>query len=1345
MNKRSRSVGDGQLKRIEHAGAANTLVQDAVRRVTVAARRNRFLLVLGVAALLGSIVAAQSIVPRPPTDLRDRAKLALAQHDGALTVQGLRHPVEVLRDKWGVPHIYAQDTYDLFFAQGFVTAQDHMWQMELWRCNAEGKLAEVLGPQYVNRDRFARTLAFRGDWNAELRKYNPEGPVIFTAFADGVNQAIRIAREAGKVPVEFQLMGFQPEPLWSAKTLLTRMPGWTLSRNANSEVSHALAIKAIGLDKAQQLLVTEPAKKLEIPEGLDLADITPQILAIARGANDITWKFTPQIGVPSQTASLGPASGGTPNTEIGAELGVQANDKFDLGSNNWVVGGKKSATGMPILANDPHRELVNPALRNLVHMVAPGWNFIGATEPGLPGISIGHNENVAWGFTILGVDQQDLYVEETDPANPNRYMYKGQWLEMKVDRELIHVKGKMNQPEVFEVKRTIHGPVLYEDTQRHRAYALRWVGSEVGGAGYLGSLNVLQAKNWDEFNRDVAKSWYLPSHSLVYADTQGNYGYIAAALSPIRKNWDGLLPVPGKDGKYEWEGYLPIEKLPHEMNGPKGFYASANNDVVPKIFPKYNIPLGYEYGAPYRYDRITELLIQNKKFDIQDFANMQGDHMSLPARQLVPLFKGLKSDKPEVQHAIEQLLQWNFVVDKDAVTPTIYEYWLLKLTPLVYEPHLPEQLKSTFRQYDVRQVIKWTKSPDKDFGANPQAARNQMMLTALDQALATLHQKFGDDQSKWVWGDIHRAMFEHPLLADSTRTLLVVDPVRRGGDAYTVQATSNPTENGSDQKAGASAMYVLDTKDWDRSVALNTPGNESQAGSSHYSDLAPLWGDNKHFPLAFSRKKVEEVTQDRLVLYPLVENENPEPNAAFERVQTDVFTQRSPIVVAFGDFDNDGYVDMFVGYSGGMTKLFRNDYGHFVDVSAEAGITDSDQVRAAAWGDFDGDGNLDLYVGYAINSSVPNRLYKGDGHGHFVDVAQKMGINDWGETRQVAFVDFNNDGRSDLFVAFREKENKLYRNDGDHFTEVAKQMGITGARSTVGAVWFDYNEDGRLDLFEANQNGKLNVVYRNDGDHFTDVAHELGMDGAGRTVEFGSVGIAVGDFDNDGKLDLYYANYGPSFLFHNDGNGKFTDVAPKMGVVVGRHLVSTGWADYDNDGRIDLYADGYISGHDNIRDYLFHNDGDHFTDVTPGYMLKHDADHAIAWVDYDNDGAMDLVLADEEPEGVLSVYHNKLDPEKARHSLAVLVLDANGRYTKAGSEVRVYAAGTRQVLGTQLVDTGSAYDAQSVLPVHFGLPQGGRVDVEVTTMSNQGRKITHVEGVDPLSMNGKPLVVRTNP
>ena len=1279
------------------------------------------------------------------------ADQSLPYHGGQLTAAGLHHPVKVIRDKWGIAHIYAEDTHDLFFAQGFAAAQDHMWQMEMWRRSAEGRLAEVLGPEYINRDKLARLLAFRGDWDAEEKKYSPEGPVIFAAYAEGVNCAIRVAIDQGKIPIEFQMMGFLPIASWTPHTMLTRVPAWGLSHNAAAELARALAVKTMGVETAEKLIVTEPEKKIVVPDGLDLANLSARALELAKGEASANYKIKP-MAVKPPGAAMGVLDIPKPTsmTVQGASMAdvllrevYDESKSFDLGSNNWVVGGSKSATGKPILANDPHREVEDPALRYFVHLIAPGYDVIGMTEPGMPGVSVGHNADVAWGFTILGTDQQDLYMEQTDAAHPDSYLYKGEWLPMQKSGEIIQVKGQRTKPEIFYAKWTMHGPVLFEDKEKHVAYALKWVGSEAGAAGYLGSLNVLKAKNWGEFTSGVERSWYLPSHSLVYADTKGNYGYMAAALSPIRPNWDGLLPVPGKDGKYEWSGFTPMDKLPRQSNGPKGFYASANNDVLPRIFGHTDLGTGFEYSAAYRYNRIDEVLSAKKKFALADMEALQQDEISMPARQLVPLLKGLKSSKPAVSDALQQLNAWDDVLSRTSVAATIYEYWVLKLTERVYALHVPAEQQGSFTRYDIRRAISWVNAPDAAFGKKPFEARNQLLLDALDDAMTMLATRYGSDTASWQWGKLHFATFEHPLLAAETRDLFAVPPVSRGGDAYSVKATSSPTEKSNVQVHGATAMMVLDTSNWDNSVGLNTPGNESAAGSKHAKDLALLWGEGKYFPLAFSAPKVESVAEAKQMLEPLHEAEGDPGKIPFERAQTELFTDISPVVISWADYDNDGWPDLTVAYSTGVLKLFHNDHGVLRDVSASTGLNDYRQrITAASWGDFDGDGNLDLYIGYAYSPAVPNRLYRGDGKGHFIDVADKMGLHDYGETRQVSFVDFNNDGRPDLYLGFRDRPNRLYRNDGDHFTEVSEKMGITGVNWTVGSVWFDYNGDGRLDLFEANQNGKLNAVYRNDGDHFTNVARELEMDGAPRSFELGSVGIAVADFNNDGKFDLYYGNYGASWLLRNDG-GTFTDVAPEFGVSINAHIVCVGWGDYDNDGRPDLYADGYLSGHEHQEDFLFHNDGDHFTDVTPAMMLKHDADHAVVWVDYDKDGAIDLSIADHEGEGQLSLYHNTLPPEQAHRSLEVMVVDGKGHATRAGSEVRLYQAGTRTVLGGRLVDTGSGYNSQSVLPVHFGLgSHTGPVDVEVTWMSPTGRKIVRVANVVPSEHIGSPLIVK---
>ncbi len=1317
-------------------------------------RRTRVVVMLvGVAT---AWIAAQAPSGRPP-DPTTAARSALAQLDGTIMAFGLREPAEVLRDRWGIPHIYAKNTHDLFFAQGFVVAQDRMWQIEMWRRNGEGRLAEVLGADYVTRDRFARLLEFRGNWDEEVRKYHPEGRLIFDAFAKGVNAAIQKAIDENKVPVEFQIMGFRPQPVWTARTLLTRMPGWTLSRNAASEVQRALDIKAMGISKVLELKPTDPEKVFSVPEGLDLEDIDAAILGITRDANNLRWSLTPvrQVSGPPPASAIE-----APGQALGLGAGISANPWLaepDLGSNNWVIGGRKSVTGMPIIANDPHREVVNPALRHLVHLNAPGWSAIGATEPGLPGISIGHNDRLAWGFTILGMDQQDIYVEETDPQNPNRYLADGQWRDMQVERELIWVRGQ-NDPVEFDVKLTRHGPVLHENAARHRAFALRWVGAEPGGAGYLGSLNVMQTGNWREFNDALPKAWYIPSHSLVYADVEGNYGYVGVALTPARRNWDGLLPVPGKDSQYEWDGFVGFDKLPKALNGSKGFYNSSNNDVVSKILPGYTIPLGYEYSAPYRYDRVNEVLSQNRTFTSADMERLQQDVVSLPARELVPLLKGVDVADPVARQARDRLLAWNAVLDRESVPATIYEFWVMKLGPLAFAPRVPEAARASVRQYDMRRIIAWMKKPDRAYGPNPIAGRDRILAQALGEAVADLRKRLGNDMNAWKWGDLHTADLVHPLAAsDATQTLFHVEPVRRGGDGFTVMAATSPTETNTKQTSGASFMFVFDVKDWDNSTGLSVPGNSAQPFSPHYKDLTAHWGEGKYFPLAFSRAKVEEVTAHRLMLQPIRDvsltaaaggdatlrpDGTVDVEALFDPVQPDLFTLQGGQPNAWADYDGDDDLDLFVGFRGQLSRLYRNDGGTFTDVAAAVGIADQHEVRVASWGDFDADRDPDLYVGYARTTSVPNRLYRNDGGTRFVDVGRQMGVDLVGTSRQASFIDYDNDGDTDLFVAFRDRPNALFRNDGGQYTEVAGQIGLADPRKTVGVVWFDMEGDGDLDVFVANQDGDLNGFFRNDRGRFTDVARELGMDGSGRPLVYGGVGPSVADYDGDGDFDLFVANYGPNALYRNDGGGRFVNVAAEAGVAGDYHATTSVWGDYDNDGRADLYVASYLANVMHARDYLYRNEGTTFRDVTPSILLKHDATHGVQWMDYDYDGDVDLALADNGSMGGHFLFRNRLPVARRERGLNVLVLDERGRYTRAGSEVRIYAAGTRSLLGTRLVDTGSGYCSQNLAPVHVGLPGAGVVDVEVTTFAADGKKHTRVTGVDPARLTGKPLVVR---
>jgi hypothetical protein len=465
----------------------------------------------------------------------------------------------------------------------------------------------------------------------------------------------------------------------------------------------------------------------------------------------------------------------------------------------------------------------------------------------------------------------------------------------------------------------------------------------------------------------------------------------------------------------------------------------------------------------------------------------------------------------------------------------------------------------------------------------------------------------------------------------------------------------------------------------------------------------------------------------------------------FELVQPELFGVAGAQPNCWADFNNDGHLDLFVGFKAEVAnRLYRYDGSRFADVATDLGLADLPDTRAAAWGDFNADGHLDLYVGFTRRSGAANRLYHNEGDGRrFTDIGRDLGIDAKGETRQVSWIDFDNDGRLDLFVAFRDAPNMLFHNEGTRFVDVAKDLGVDDPRKTVGAVWFDMNEDGRLDVFTANQDGTLNGLFRNDGSRFVDVARELGMDAAGRPENFGSNGPSVIDYDNDGRLDLFVAGYGRNFLFHNEGRGRFQEVAEAMGVAGGDKATPSSWGDYDNDGRPDLYVSSYVDRPVNEHDFLFHNDGSRFADAMAELIAKHGATHGVQWVDFDRDGALDLALANNNPGGGHYLFRNALPADRARRSIQVDVVDLRGRHTRAGSEVRVYEAGTRNVLGGRLVDTGSGYCSQSVIPVHVGLPREGVVDVEVTSMSNSGRQTTRVAKVDPNALPNRVLVVRT--
>jgi hypothetical protein len=457
---------------------------------------------------------------------------------------------------------------------------------------------------------------------------------------------------------------------------------------------------------------------------------------------------------------------------------------------------------------------------------------------------------------------------------------------------------------------------------------------------------------------------------------------------------------------------------------------------------------------------------------------------------------------------------------------------------------------------------------------------------------------------------------------------------------------------------------------------------------------------------------------------------------AFEPIQPDVLSAAGTFVNAFADYDGDGDLDLFVGLNGAANRLYRNDSGRFADVAPEAGIADARPTRAAAWGDVDADGDPDLLVGFAPGGGPVLRLYRNT-RGRFTDVTAAVGLAvDAGAVRQPAFVDLDADGDLDLFVAFRDRANAFFRNDGARFIEVAAQIGLADTRRSVGAVWLDIDEDGDLDLVVGEMDGDPNAVYRNEGGTFTDAGAGMGLAWGGRTARDaanGTVRPCAGDVNNDGRLDLFFANYGRNGLFLNRGPAGFEDVSRNWGVDADARFDTCALADYDNDGRLDLYVNGTVTGGVSHPDILFHNQGSSFARTTPDNIAALHADHGAQWADVDGDGDEDLALTGVGKASMPLVFRNMLDRLSARRSIRVRVLDRRGRATLAGAEVRVYGAATRNLIGMRLVDAGSGYNSQNDMPVQLGWTGDSRVDIEVTYPA-AGRRITEVRrNYDPRS------------
>jgi penicillin amidase len=766
---------------------------------------------------------------------------SLPQVDGRIEVAGLSGPIEIVRDRNSVPHIYARSAIDAQFGLGFVHAQDRLWQMEMNRRIGAARLSEVVGEAGLPIDRFLRTLGIYGHAERTLDNLDIETRAALEAYAAGVNAFLATRGDPlAPLPPEFVILRHTPEEWRPADSLAwTKMMAWDLSGNWGAE-----------------LLRARMARRL-----------TP------RQIGDLYPPY-PDDGIVAleEYAAL---LGDLPLDALHAAL--PAPPEPNNGSNNWVLSGERTATGKPLLANDPHLGLGAPSLWYFAHLNAPGLDVIGATLPGVPTVVLGRNDRIAWGFTNTGPDTQDLFIERIDPANPLNYLTPAGSQPFETRREVISIKG--GEDEILNVRATRHGPVISDilDSAREvvaerEVLAFAWTALRDDDLTAQAGRKLNQARNWSEF-LGAMRDFHSPQQNIVYADVDGNIGFYAPARVPLRDPDNalrGMMPSPGWTGTHDWTGFIPFDELPNALNPDVGAIATANNRIVPEDYPYY---LTSEWGAPYRAERIDELLNARERHSIQSFKDMQGDVRSPFARVFLPYLLGAEAAGETAAESLSLLQTWDGIMDRDRPEPLIFSAWYRELTRLVYADELGDLFEDywSFRPIFMANVLSGESQWCNDISTGPRETCEGQISLAFERALATLQDDYGDDVSKWRWGDAHHAHSEHRPLSGQpvVGTLFDID-LPSSGDAETLAAARfriSDSENPFRQFHGASLRAIYDLDDPNRSIFIHSSG---QSGNilSGYRSFAEAWRNVEYVPMTTDRREIEIDAVGTLLLDP---------------------------------------------------------------------------------------------------------------------------------------------------------------------------------------------------------------------------------------------------------------------------------------------------------------------------------------------------------------------------------------------------------------------------------------------------------------------------------------------
>ena len=761
----------------------------------------------------------------------------------SILIDGLSDEVEVLRDNYGINHIYANNQNDLFFMQGYLAAKDRLFQFEIWRRQATGTVSEILGEDELDRDIGTRLFKFRGNMEEELNHYHEDGFEIVSSFVSGINKYIEEINETpSQLPIEFKLLGIKPEN-WTTEVVISRHQG--LLGNIDQELNIGRAVSLIGEEKVKELMWFHPKDPdISLDNNLTYEDLKQDILRLYNAYRE-PIEFKKNYILDKYQSE---------NDIAFSKSNVHINDEYSIGSNNWAISGDKSFNGFPILANDPHRSLSNPSLRYMAHLVAPGWNVIGGGEPEIPGISIGHNGIGAWGLTVFRTDAEDLYVYKLNPSNLNEYMHNGQWKTFSKINETIKIKNKEDVN--VELLYSVHGPVTFVDKKRKKAYAVKNGWSEIGGSPYLASLRMDQAENWEEY-REASNYFNIPGENMVWADKYGDIGWQAVGIAPIRKTHSGLVPING-DGNFEWEDYLEIIEKPNLFNPEKGYIATANQNVTPEDYDRWDA-IGFDWADPYRGDRVNSILESKDTFNMEDMTNLQIDYFSIPSKQIINMSKDYITNNLEY---FKKLIEWDNILDKNSIEAGLYIEWQTQIYFEYMKKYVPESVQKYIGVQIYKVIEGISKMSDQE--------KTEFLNKTFDLTIKSLIERYGEKSSKWVYGqeNYKHVKIYHPLekvVNDSIKDIIGLETYPRGGDGFTPGSTSSELN----QRSGGSFRVVINTKDWDNSFATNSPGQSGDPNSKFYKNLYEDWANDKFFPLLFSKSKILRNLSDRKVYRPI--------------------------------------------------------------------------------------------------------------------------------------------------------------------------------------------------------------------------------------------------------------------------------------------------------------------------------------------------------------------------------------------------------------------------------------------------------------------------------------------